>query len=270
MQKLTQTKQTFYPKNLWILAMLMFTVYLMNGSAFAVQVHDAKAVRTTTQVKENGEPKKVLIVVSSDKRGYWLPEVLEPFQLLQQSGFDVDIASPKGGSGTARGSFQLSSKQVAWFDNSVLNKKLALSIPLSTIETDNYVAVYFAGGAGPMFDLVNDEGAQKVTREIYESGGFVAADCHGPAALLNVKLSNGQRLIADKNVTGKANVEEGRWARNNYPFLLEDKLAGVGGIYSAKAKGQAHVVVDQRIITGQNPASAVPMTEKLIEQLLNL
>ena len=252
MQTLKQKKENTYTNPCWSLLMFIMSFYFLCTNVFAEQISTGN---------------KVLIVISSDSHGYWLPEVLEPFQLLQEAGFDVDIASPKGGEGTTRGSFQLSNKQTTWFDDSTLKGKLASSMKLSAVDSGEYAAVYFAGGAGPMFDLADDGAAQKVTREIYEAGGIVSADCHGPVALVNVKLSNGQRLILGKKVTGKANVEEGRWARNNYPFLLQDKLAEVGGKYSANEKGQVHVVVDQRIITGQNPASAVPMTEELIKQL---
>jgi putative intracellular protease/amidase len=216
---------------------------------------------------DNVSKNKVLIVVSSDEHGYWLPEVLEPYQLLQHAGYNIDIASPKGGAGTSRGVFQLSKQQVSWFNNSMLKAQLAQSQSLQNVESGQYIAIYFAGGAGPMFDLADNFDAQRVTQEIYEAGGFVSADCHGPVALLNVKLSNGQRLIAGKRVTGKANIEEGRWARSNYPFLLEDELRAANGSYSAAAKGQIHVVVDQRIITGQNPASAAPMAKALITQM---
>lgn len=205
---------------------------------------------------------RVLIVVSSHENGFWLPEVLEPYQLLAEAGFKIDIASPEGGEGTARG--RLSKQQSLWLESSPLKTQLHSSISLSAIESKNYSAIYFAGGAGPMFDLVDNAAANKVTREIYEAGGIVAADCHGPAALLNVRLSDGKRLIADKAVTGKANIEEGSWARRNYPFLLEDKLTEFAGKYSAKAKRQVHVVVDQRVVTGQNPASAAPMAKELI------
>jgi putative intracellular protease/amidase len=211
---------------------------------------------------------RVLIVVSSHENGFWLPEVLEPYQLLAEAGFKIDIASPKGGKGAARG--RLSKQQLLWLERSPLKAQLQQSIPLSALMSKNYRAIYFAGGAGPMFDLVDNAAANKMTREIYEAGGVVAADCHGPAALLNVRLSDGERLIADKAVTGKANIEEGSWARRNYPFLLEDKLTEFAGTYSAKAKRQVHVVVDQRVVTGQNPASAAPMAKALISQLKKL
>ncbi|WP_281555856.1 type 1 glutamine amidotransferase domain-containing protein [Thalassomonas sp. RHCl1] len=210
---------------------------------------------------------KVLVIVSSDRHGFWLPEVLEPYQLLAQAGYQIDVASPEGGQGKASGEFRLSNKQKQWFEQSKLKLQLKHSMPLAEINPQSYVAVYFAGGAGPMFDLPDNVLAQQITRDIYEAGGIVAADCHGPAALINVILSNGKRLISGKKITAKANIEEGRWARNNYPFLLEDKIKELGGHYLASGKNQQHVVVDGRLITGQNPASAIPMAESLIEQL---
>ena len=216
------------------------------------------------------EENKVLVVISSDKHGFWLPEVLEPYRLLEQAGFLIEIASPKGSVGKASGQFRLSSKDKSWLESSTLSQKLKSPLPLESVNSATYQAVYFAGGAGPMFDLVNNKEAHRISREIYEQGGIVSADCHGPVALIHVKLSNGERLIKGRKLTAKANSEEGRWARKNYPFLLEDEIAALGGQYSSAAKGQEYVVIDGRIITGQNPASAIPMAEALINQLQSI
>ena len=245
-------------KMLGLLALLAF--FSGNNGVFATGINADKT-------KGGPGSEKILIVISSDQHGFWLPEVLEPYQLLQDAGYQMDIASPNGGQGKASGSFRLSNQQEKWFAQSQLKLQLKQSMALSDVNARDYVAVYFAGGAGPMFDLVDNQFAQKITREIYEGGGFVSADCHGPAALINVILSNGKRLIEGKKITAKANSEEGRWARNNYPFLLEDKINELGGNYLALAKNQPHVVVDGRLITGQNPVSAIPMTQSLIEQL---
>ncbi len=218
-------------------------------------------------VQANGVTDKVLIVVSSDKHGYWLPEVVEPYRLLESAGYAIDIASPLGGLGKASGRGRLSKTDKLWFKKSQLKMQLEHAMPLSEVNSLQYRAVYYAGGAGPMFDLVNNNQVQRITQEIYENGGIVSADCHGPAALLNVKLSNGKRLIEGRNITAKANIEEGRWARNTYPFLLEDKIAELGGNYSSAGKSRVHVVVDGRLITGQNPISAIPMAKALIKQL---
>lgn len=218
------------------------------------------------QVLKNNK-QKILIVISSDRHGYWLPEVLEPYQLLRQAGFEIDIASPVGGKGKASGHLRLSSAQKSWLEQSSLSADLDNSIAINQIVANNYQAIYFAGGSGPMFDFINNDSIQKITTAIYESGGVVSADCHGIAALLNVTLTNGNRLISGKKLTAKANHEEGLWARNNYPFLLEDKIIELGGQYQSQDKGKANVVVDGRLITGQNPASAIPMTKQLIQVL---
>lgn len=220
--------------------------------------------------KQHAIKPKVIIVISSDKHGYWLPEVLYPYQLLQQAGFEIDIASPLGGKGKASGSTRLSSEQVKWFEQSNLPTKLSNSLTINQVKANNYQAIYFAGGSGSMFDFINNKAMQKLTASIYQNGGVVSADCHGIAALLNVTLENGKRLIVGKKITAKANHEEGRWARNNYPFLLEDKIIELGGRYSSTTMGKAHVVVDGRLITGQNPASAIPMAKQLIQTLLTL
>jgi len=218
----------------------------------------------------NKNARKILIVISSDAHGYWLPEVLEPYQLLQQAGFAIDIASPVGGKGEARGHSRLSPTQISWLQQSNLPAELAHSIAINQVIANDYQAIYFAGGAGPMFDFIHNDAIQKITTSIYESGGVVSADCHGIAALLNVTLSDGSRLISGKKLTAKANHEEGIWARNNYPFLLEDKISELGGHYQSKDKGKANVVVDGRLITGQNPASAIPMAKQLIQVLSSI
>ena len=217
----------------------------------------------------SNENEKVLIIISSDSRGYWLPEVVEPYYLLEKAGFQIDVASPKGGAGKASGTRRLKHSYKKWLKKSKLSRQLENAIPLAEVESSKYRAVYVAGGAGPMFDLIDNAQAQNVIRDIYEAGGLVSADCHGPAALLNVRLSDGQRLIEGRKVTAKANIEEGRWARSNYPFLLENKMQELGAIYSAAAKNHPHVVVDGRLITGQNPASAIPVAESLITALQN-
>lgn len=215
----------------------------------------------------NDSDKKILFIISSDQHGFYMSEVIEPYQLLQQAGYSIEIASPMGGAGKKAGMSRLTEQQRNWFEQSKLAKQLQVSKPLNIINSNDYAAVYFPGGSGPMFDLADNRLAQNITRDIYQAGGIVAADCHGPAALINVKLSNGQRLVSGKNITAKANIEEGSWARRNYPFLLEDKFIALGAHYSKGAKGSVHVVVDDRLITGQNPASANLMAEKLIQRL---
>jgi putative intracellular protease/amidase len=243
---------------------LFITLFSLNSAA------GNSNVQTLKNPKQHEKKLKVLIVISSDKHGYWLPEVLEPYQLLQQAGFEIDIASPLGGKGKASGSFRLSLEQEKWFEQSDLPAQLSNSLMIGQVNANNYQAIYFAGGSGPMFDFIDNKAIQKLTASIYQNGGIVSADCHGIAALLNVTIENGNRLIEGKQITAKANHEEGRWARNNYPFLLEDKIIELGGRYSSTTMGKPHIVVDGRLITGQNPASAIPLAKQLIQTLLTL
>jgi len=260
--KQSKTKWQAFP--MFCFSILLTTFFSLSSLAF-----NSNAQSLQGEIHHEAK-QKVLIVISSDSHGYWLPEVLEPYELLEQAGFEIDIASPLGGSGKASGSSRLSSEQEKWFEQSSLAKKLPHSLTINKVQANNYQAIYFAGGSGPMFDFINNKTMQKLTASIYQSGGVVSADCHGIAALLNVTLENGNRLITGKKITAKANHEEGRWARNNYPFLLEDKITELGGRYSSATKGKPHVVVDGRLITGQNPASAIPMAEQLIKTLLTL
>ena len=107
---------------------------------------------------------KILIVISSDEHGYWLPEVLEPYQLLQQAGFIIDIASPLGGEGKSRGEFSLSSTQEEWLEQSSLVTKLTDSLAINQVQASDYQAIYFAGGSGPMFDFINNEAMRKLMK----------------------------------------------------------------------------------------------------------
>ncbi|WDE06148.1 type 1 glutamine amidotransferase domain-containing protein [Thalassomonas viridans] len=249
--------------NKFVQSVLLLSALLLAASAANASPEQENRVKPLPAIKGI----KVLIIVSSDRHGFWLPEVVEPYQLLANAGYLIDIASPKGGQGRASGSSRLTEQHALWFEQSPLKRQLQHSMPLADVKPQAYAAVYFAGGAGPMFDLPDNKLVQQITRDIYEAGGIVSADCHGPAALINVMLSDGKRLVSGRQITAKANSEEGRWARNNYPFLLEDKIKALGGKYLAAAKNQPHVVVDGRLITGQNPASAIPVAKSLLRQL---
>lgn len=142
------------------------------------------------------------------------------------------------------------------------------SIPLSAINPADYVAVVYPGGHGPVFDLATDTTSTAIARDVYEKGGVVAAVCHGPAALVNVKLSNGEYLISGKRVTGFSNTEEEAVQLTEVvPFLLEDVLKANGGIFEKAENWGAKVVIDGKLVTGQNPASASPLGDAVVQLL---
>lgn len=210
---------------------------------------------------------KVLIVVTShsqmgssgEKTGYWLSEVTHPYKVLTDAGFEVDIASLAGGQAPADPRSLSETDAVnQWFQQgSAHQPKLDHSLQLSGLDPKNYQAVIYAGGHGTMWDFPQDKAVQQFTAALYEQGGIVAAVCHGPAALLNIRLSSGDLLIKGKHLTGFSNEEEQAVKLEKVvPFSLQDELTQRGGLYSAAGLWQSHLVVDGRLVTGQNPQSA--------------
>jgi putative intracellular protease/amidase len=226
---------------------------------------------------------KVLIVVtshsvlgsintanSSEKTGYWLGEVTHPYQKLQQAGFDVEIASIQGGEAPVDARSLADKDPVNdWFmaDNSHKNK-LKNTKKLSQLQAKDYKAVLFAGGHGTMWDFPADTALAKLAADVYQQNGVVAAVCHGPAALLNIKLANGDYLINGKKLTGFSNTEEAAVKLTDVvPFSLEDELVKRGGRFEKAADWQVKVVADERLVTGQNPQSAAKVGEVVVQLL---
>lgn len=220
---------------------------------------------------------KVLIVVTSHHQlgatgkptGWYLPEVTHAYYPLIAAGYQVDFASPKGGAAPLdMGSRDLSDPLNRRFIEEKTIERLDHTLSLKEINPKDYRAIFFAGGHGTMWDFAQDENIDRVTAGIYERGGVVAAVCHGPAALVNVKLSSGKYLVDGKNVAGFSNEEEAAVELTKVvPFLLETLLIERGGRYSKAPLFQNHVVTDGRLITGQNPASAAAVGKAMIKVL---
>ncbi len=224
---------------------------------------------------------KVLIIVTSHGQlgntgkttGYYLPEVTHPYFVFEQAGYKIDIASPQGGKAPMdESSLDLKDADNKKFmDRKDLVAKIENTLELSKINVSDYAAVFFAGGHGTMWDFSNNKDITKISSALYEKGGVVAAVCHGPAALLNVKLSNGSYLIRGKNVAGFTNEEENAAGMTAImPFLLETELKKKGAKYSKTPMWQKHVVVSERLVTGQNPASAKGVADEVVKLLKNL
>lgn len=138
----------------------------------------------------------------------------------------------------------------------------------SDIDPSKYAAIFYAGGHGTMWDFPDNTELQNIARKIYENNGIVSAVCHGPSALVNLKLSNGKYLVEGKKVNAFTNEEETAVKLENVvPFLLEDKLKERGAIFEKSGLWQNHVVADERLITGQNPQSAKSVGEEILKQL---
>jgi putative intracellular protease/amidase len=227
--------------------------------------------------------KKVLIVVTSHeplgntgrKTGYYLPEVAHPFLALIDRGFsadEIDIVSPQGGRAPMDpNSRDLSDpKNKRFLEEPAFAAKLEHTLRPADIRPADYSAIIFAGGHGTMWDFPQAEELLGIAAAIYEQQNHVvAAVCHGPAALVNLKLSDGRYLVAGKAVAGFSNDEEAAVGLTEVvPFLLESKLIERGALYEKAPLWQPKVVVSERLVTGQNPASAEGVGEAVAALLL--
>jgi len=222
--------------------------------------------------------KKILCVVTSNNvkgntgipTGFWLSELTHPLAKFEAAGYETFLASMKGGKPPIdKDSLDFTDAvNKKFWDDTNFQKKFENTLKLDEVNAKDYDAIFFAGGHGVMWDFPDSAAVAKVTREIYENGGVVSAFCHGPCALVNVKLSNGNYLVAGKNVTGFTNGEEADvQATDIVPFLLADKLTERGAIHHAAANWSNNVIVDGRLITGQNPASAAAVGDAVIKIL---
>lgn len=225
---------------------------------------------------QNGvKEEKVLIVVSSlDKKtpdlvgGFWFPELTHPVEVFDKAGVSYDIASPKGGLPPFDG-FDLKDRaNLDFWTNPEHRNKLANSLPLEKVNPENYSAILLIGGHGPMWDFVNNPQLIQIVRTMYENNSIISAVCHGPAGLLNVKLSNGELLIKGRHLTGFTAEEEAyRHYDKIVPFELEAALEKDGAIFEEAPIFENKVVVDGRLITGQNPASAKDLGDAVVSAL---
>lgn len=223
------------------------------------------------------KPIKVLMVLSSygidqgkTQPGYEFDEFAKAYITFKQNGFEVDITSPKGGMLEADKYDPSKHFNQTILNDSTAIQKLNNSIPSDKINPDDYQAVFVVGGKGAMFDLPYDKPLQNIISSIYENQGVVAAVCHGPAALVNVTLSNGNPLVKGKRVNGFTNKEEKAFGKkwiNSFDFLLEDELKLKGGIFESSPMMLSHVTIDGRLITGQNPFSTHPTAAAVVEAL---
>ncbi|WPV01931.1 type 1 glutamine amidotransferase domain-containing protein [Mucilaginibacter sp. cycad4] len=224
--------------------------------------------------------KKVLCVVtsnnvkgaSSQPTGFWFSELTHALEQFENAGLQYELASVNGGEPPIDPmSLDLNDPvNTHYWNNTKFREALKNTTSIKAIKSSNYDAVFYAGGLGAMWDFTDNEKIQSVNREIYETGGVVSAVCHGPAALINVKLKDASYLVSGKNVAAFTNEEEAEvQATDIVPFLLETALINHGALYNRAANWSKNVVVDGRLVTGQNPGSAGGVGEEVSKILLN-
>jgi len=206
---------------------------------------------------------RILFILTSHDRkgdapsGYYLSEVSHPYYILRDAGYQIDFASPKGGKTHVDGLDLSDSDNAAFWNDAALRAQTENTLAPADINADDYAAIYYAGGHATMWDLPHSPALDAIAARIYDNGGVVAAVCHGPAALVDAKLSNGEYLVSGKNVAAFTNAEEeATGGAKIVPFLLETALVEHGAKHHAAPNWAENVVVDGRLITGQNPASA--------------
>lgn len=228
--------------------------------------------------KQASALKPVLFVVSSNAvkgatgipTGYNLAEVTHPLEKLQAAGIAVEFASPKGGDAPLDGLEDMSDPVIAryWADAD-FRHAIAHTLPLDDIDPARYSAIFFAGGHGTMWDFPDNAAAQNAIRAIDAAGGIVSAVCHGPAALVNARRADGSLLVAGKRLAAFTDDEEEEVQSTHVvPFLLASTLTERGAHHQNAVNWADNVVVDGRLITGQNPQSAGSLGVALRDALL--
>lgn len=222
--------------------------------------------------------RKVLFVVTSHGKlgdtgkptGYYLSEVTHPWSVLEDV-YEIDVVSPKGGKPPVNGFDLTDPINKKYWDDPAWQAKMNSTLKPADVNPVDYAGIFYAGGHGVMWDLPDNEELAKICAAIYEDGGVVAAVCHGPAGLLNVRLSNGKRLIESRKINGFTNEEEKlNGTAEVVPFLLQTAIEERGGNYEHAKPWSDFAVADGRLITGQNPMSALKVGKLMKDALGNV
>jgi putative intracellular protease/amidase len=224
--------------------------------------------------------KRVLIVLTSqgtlgpsdNKTGFWLEELATPYYVLVDNGIDVTLASPRGGLPPVDPKSldeQSQTPASRRFDKDAdAQQALHNTVRLADITVDDYDAVFFPGGHGPMWDLASDADNAALVSGFYQAGKPVAAVCHGPAALTGAVDARGESILRGRKVTAFSNSEERAVELDAVvPFLLQDRLQTLGADYASGDDWGAFVQVDGKLVTGQNPASSEQAARELLQLL---
>lgn len=223
---------------------------------------------------------KILTVLTSHdqlgetgrKTGFWLEELAAPYYVFKDAGVEVVLASPKGGQPpldpkSNEPDFQTEATHRFEADAEA-NANLTHTIRLDSVNLEDYDAVFYPGGHGPLWDLAEDKNSINLISSALAQEKPIALVCHAPGVLRHVKNSDGTPLVQGKKVTGFTNSEEAAVGLTEVvPFLVEDELTNRGGIYSKIGDWQSYVVQDGLLITGQNPASSTEAAKALLHAL---
>ncbi|HEU0022762.1 MAG TPA: type 1 glutamine amidotransferase domain-containing protein [Dehalococcoidia bacterium] len=221
---------------------------------------------------------KILIVLTShdtlgesgQPTGYWLSELTHFHHVVTEAGYEADFVSPAGGEAPVDPiSLKLNDPiNKGFMESPELVFKIKNTLTPEKVNAADYLAIYYVGGHGPMWDIATHDKIADIAKVIYENHGVVSAVCHGSAGLLNIRLSSGKLLLEGKKVTGFCNLEERLVRKNRWvPFSLEAELKKKAAAYTKKLPTLENVEVSERLVTGQNPKSARAVAEKVVTLL---
>lgn len=223
--------------------------------------------------------RRILVVLTSVSKyptlerptGLWLGEAVHFVRKVEAAGYAVDYVSPEGGYTPIdpHSLHMADATDWEWYQDRAFLNRLGTTLKPSEINPADYVAIYYAGGHGVIWDFPDNAELQRISREIYEAGGFVSSVCHGAVGLLNIKLSDGSLLVKGRKLTGFSDEEERLAELDKFvPFLTETELVARGALYEkAPQPWEAFAVEDQRLVTGQNPASGGAVADLLLKVL---
>ena len=220
---------------------------------------------------------KILMVLTSHdilgesgkKTGFWLEEFAAPYYVFKDAGAEITLASPKGGRPPIDPASDTEGAQTEdthrFGSDEAAQAKLANTAILSSVTADDFDAVFFPGGHGPLWDLSEDPDSIALIEAFAAQGRPIGAVCHAPAVFKHPKAGDGQPFVAGRKVTGFTNTEEdGVGLTDIVPFLLEDMLKSNGAQYHKGDDWAPFVVVDGLLVTGQNPASSEQSAQNLL------
>ncbi len=223
---------------------------------------------------------KILMVLTShadlgntgEKTGFWLEEFAAPYYTFKDAGAELVLASPLGGQPPLDPKSELDDFQTElthrFNKDSAAQQALANTVKLTTVNAEEFDAVFYPGGHGPLWDLTNSEDSIKLIEAFAAANKPLGFVCHAPAVLRHVKTDSGELLIKGRNVTGFTNGEESDVQLTDIvPFLIEDEFIRLGAHYQKTQNWAPFVIEDANLITGQNPASSEPVAAALLKKL---
>lgn len=268
-------------KRLKIIVLLLTLIGTYSCTDNKKEASSEKVSGEKVELQKEQQTKVLFVLTSHDelgdtgkKTGFWKEEFATPYYTLLDKGVAITIATPKGGKAPIdprSDSPDAATEATKRFDKDAeAQERIANTKVLADMKPDNFDAVFYPGGHGPLWDLANNQTSIALIEKFNRQEKPVAFVCHAPGVLKNVTGTDGEPFVKDKKVTGFTNSEEEAVGLTDaVPFLVEKMLKDNGGIYSKKDNWTSYALKDGNLITGQNPASSKAVAELLLKTIDN-